>query len=503
MLEKELRKELDYVNKTMSRHEMYSHAGAVIGFDLETVCPEKGLADQSALNDFLADKDYRLLNGKKFVSAYEDLYAHLGELGELDKVLISALHRQHSETKNIPPELQKKFNEAFSKSYMDWLNAKKKSDFSLFRDSLEKVREINLKQIELNSERLPVPYDNLLNRYERGMTTADLDAVFSRCKERLIPLLKKIVASKKNIRKDFLSVRVKNEEQREMTDYLLDVIGFDKTRGSWALTEHPFTNGLYKDDARITTHFYPNMFYSSMFSVIHEGGHALFEQNQPRENYVHHIQTEMTMGMHESVSRFYENRIGRSKEFIHLIYPKTLEIFPELNGVSEKQLYEGMNIVTPSLIRTEADEFTYTFHIIIRYEIEKELVNNRLPVDRVKELWNAKYKEYLGIEPDNDRDGVLQDIHWASGFGYFPTYALGNMYNAMYFNTMKKALPVAELVEKGDFKTIDGWMKDHVFLKANRLDAKSWIRDITGRDFTPDDFLDYLEEKYTELYELD
>ena len=251
----------------------------------------------------------------------------------------------------------------------------------------------------------------------------------------------------------------------------------------------------------MTTHYYPNAFASSMYSIIHEGGHALFGQLQPAEHHDHHIDNRMTMGQHESVSRFYENRIGRSRAFISLIYPKMKEIFPGLlDGVSEEEVYEALNIVEPSLIRTESDEFTYTFHIIIRYEIEKAFMSGEAKTEDLPRLWNEKYEKYLGVRPAGDADGVLQDVHWSFGFGYFPTYALGNMYNAMYFNRMKSELDVDHLIRSGDFGAVNGWMKENVFSKANVLAPKEWIKDITGREFTPKDFLDYLEEKYGELY---
>ena len=283
----------------------------------------------------------------------------------------------------------------------------------------------------------------------------------------------------------------------------MKVIRYDLERGAIALTEHPFTSELGRDNIRITTHYHPDAFACSMYSVIHEGGHALFDQLQPGENYDHFIEDEKTMGMHESVSRFYENRIGRSREFVHLIYDKTKEIFPQvLYDVSEEELYRALNIVEPSMIRTEADEFTYTFHIIIRYEVEKALIRGEVSMEELPELWNRKYEEYLGIRPQNDREGILQDVHWTFGFGYFPCYAMGNMYNAMYYNRMKEEIDLPGAVASGDFETINGWMADNVFKKADRLTVAEWIRDITGRDFTPDDFLDYLEEKYSAIYEL-
>ena len=240
-----------------------------------------------------------------------------------------------------------------------------------------------------------------------------------------------------------------------------------------------------------------------MYSIIHEGGHALFDQNQPRENHDHFIIGGKTLGQHESVSRFYENRIGRSEAFVHFVYPKVCELFPQaMEGVSEQEFYLALNRVQSSLIRTEADEFTYTFHIIIRYEIEKALFAGEIKVEDIPELWNRKYQEYLGVCPTSDRNGVLQDVHWASGFGYFPTYAIGNFYNAMYYNRMKQEVDVDAAIREGNFEPVNSWMIGHVFAKADRLSPREWIKDITGRDFTPVDFLDYLEEKYSGIYGL-
>ena len=317
--------------------------------------------------------------------------------------------------------------------------------------------------------------------------------------------MQKIKASKKKIRTDFLSRLVTDEAQRKMTEFLLQTMGFDFGRGCYSTSEHPFTTIPGKNDVRVTTHYYPNSFCSSLYSIIHEGGHALFEQNQPIEDFDYFIECNKTMGMHESVSRFYENRIGRSREFIELIYPKCKEIFPDVfYDVSEREFYEAVNVVNPSFIRTDADEFTYTFHIIIRYEMEKLMmdIGNNVETENLPKLWNDKYKQYLGIRPANDREGILQDVHWTSGFGYFPAYAIGNMYNAMYYNKMKSEIDLSTAIKSGNFAMINRWMTDHVWVNANREDPKTWIKNITGREFTPDDFLDYLEEKYSEIYGL-
>ena len=506
----ELKKNLESVKKVLSDAEMYRHACSVLNFDLETICPPEAMEEQGEVNAFLSSKAYALTKTPKFIASAQYVFDHRAELDdELDKIWAESWARDYALEKNITSEMQHQFSLVYNKAYVDWLNAKQKRDFSAFAPSLNAVRDAELKRISLiDSEyALPNAYDNLLNCYERGMTSADLDAAFEECRNRLVPLLKKIQASKKHIRTDFLSRRVSDEQQKQMAQYLLERMGFDFSRGAFTTTEHPFTDGLGKNDARVTTHYYPEQFASSMFSIIHEGGHALFEQLQPKSDHAHFITGNKTMGMHESVSRFYENRIGRSEAFIHLIYPKVCEIFPNvMQDVSERELFEAMNIVKPSLIRTEADEFTYTFHIIIRYEIEKRIIcekaNEKANIEDLPALWNKKYKEYLGVEPKNDAEGILQDVHWSGGFGYFPAYAVGNMYNAMYFNTMKKELDIDSLVRSGDFGTINAWMRDNVFALADRLSPKDWLKKITGGVFSPAAFLDYLEEKYTALYEL-
>ncbi len=499
LLEKNLKK----VYETLETAEKYYHAASVLNFDLETICPSSAMEKQGETGAFLSNEGYKLLKSDEFISAAEFLYENRDDedLDPLDRELAETLHRAYVKIKNLTPEMNHEFSLIYNKAYIDWLNAKQGSDFSLFEPSLEKVREIEIKQITLRDERKEDFYDEMLDGYERGMTSRDLDEAFGLCKERLLPMLEKIKRSGKVIRRDFMSREVSDDAQRRMSKYLLDTMGYDFERGAFTTTEHPFTSDIARDDVRVTTHYYPTAFASSMYSIIHEGGHALFGQLIPSEHHDHHIADNMSLGMHESVSRFYENRIGRSESFVKLIYPEAVKLFPEaLGDVSERELYEALNIVEPSLVRTEADEFTYTFHIIIRYEIERMIMDGSAKISELPGIWNDKYEKYLGIRPGNDKEGVLQDVHWTFGFGYFPTYALGNMYNAMYFNRMKKEIDVDSVVSSGDFKTLNGWMADNVFAKANLLTSKEWIKDITGRDFTPKDFLDYLEEKYGELY---
>ena len=520
-------RDLSFVKETLKKAEIYQHAANVLNFDMETICPSAAMEKQGETTAFLSTEAYKLVKDEAFIRAAESLYErrfgtapdetdaeNAAPLEELDRLMIESLHRDYEKIKNISAETNYAWEVARNKSYADWLRAKQENDYSIFLPSLAKIREIELESIALrddaaapasgNGAEKPAPYEYMLDNYERGITIADLDETFGKCKERLLPFLERIKASKKQIRTDFLTRPVKDEQQKEMARYLLETIGYDFTRGAFTTTEHPFTSDLACDDIRVTTNYKENAFLSSVYSIIHEGGHALFSQMQPRENFTHFIDQDMTMGMHESVSRFYENRIGRSRAFLTLIYPKMKEIFPGLlDDVSAEELYEAANLVHPSLIRTEADEFTYTIHIIIRYELEKEIAAGTIALEDVPKAWDDKYEQYLGVRAPQVSRGVLQDVHWSFGFGYFPTYALGNMYNAMYYNKMKESFDIDAAVRTGDFKTIDGWMASNVFAQANYLPPKEWIRRVTGRAFTPDDFLAYLEEKYGELYALD
>ena len=500
-----LMQKLEYVKQVLALAEKYDHAVNVLSYDQETICPADAMEEQGEVWAFLNNQSYKLIKEPAFIEAAEYLFEHRGELDEFDRAMAEQRHRDYLQTKNVTPELQHEFMLTFNRAFVNWSKAREASDYSMFASSLKEVADVNKRMIELRGADAAgnTPYDTLLDDYERGMTSEVLDEAFGACKERLIPLLEKIRKSPKKIRTDFMSRRVEDEQQAKLAKWLLTQMGFNFRRGAFTTSEHPFTAGMGRLDTRVTTHYYPTNFTSSMYSIIHEGGHALFDQNQPQKNHDHFIIGGKTLGMHESVSRFYENRIGRSESFIHFVYPHICEMLPDvMKDVSEKEFYEALNTVEPSLIRTEADEFTYTFHIIIRYEIEKALFAGEITVEEIPALWNRKYQEYLGITPSSDREGVLQDVHWTSGFGYFPTYAVGNFYNAMYYNRMKKEVAVDEAIREGNFGPVNNWMIQNVFAKADRLSPKEWIRDITGREFTPVDFLDYLEDKYSGIYEL-
>ncbi|MCR5184633.1 MAG: carboxypeptidase M32 [Bacilli bacterium] len=480
----------------------YEHALGIMYFDFETIVPNGARDDEGDILDFFSNEHFKLSHSDEIKGLIQDLYQNKDKISDpLDVKLVEIWYENYAKTKNITPELDLKMSNIYSRAYSNWLKAKEAKDYSLFKDSFKEVIDIQRVAVNLRENKLEKYYDNLLDDCEKGMLQEDLDPFFNELKVGLIELINKIKNSKHVIRRDFLNRNVPIYKQEAFSKYLLELNGYDFNRGALTTTEHPFTSDIAKNDARVTTHYHEDMVLSNIFSVIHEGGHAIFMQNERDEDYDHFINDEITNGMHESVSRFYENIVGRSKEYIHLIYPKFIETFDEFKDISERELYEAVNIVKPSLIRTEADEVTYGLHIIIRYEMEKMICNNEINVNDIPAMWNKLYKDYLGVGVPNDSLGVLQDVHWSSGFGYFPSYAIGNCYNAMYIKRMEKEIPFRSLLEKGDFTTINKWMKENVFIHANVLTPKEWIKELTGESLSPKAFLKYLNNKYKDIYQ--
>ena len=495
---------LERLKEILSLASKYEHAIGIMDFDFETIVPSKSREEEADVINYFSNELYKIKNSDEMKSLIVDLHNEKDKIEDpLDKVLVEHLYESYLKNKNITPEFDLKMSNIYSKSYNTWLKAKEAKDYNVFKDIFKEVITISEEAVNLREEKLPNYYDNLLNDCEKGLIQKDLDPFFFELREGLIDLIKRIQNSKHQIRRDFLNRNVPIYKQEMFSKYLLELNGYDFSRGVLSTTEHPFTNSIAKNDARVTTHYYEDMFLSNIFSIIHEGGHAIFMQGEREEDHAHFINDHISNGMHESVSRFYENVIGRSKEYIHLIYPKFKEVFAEeFPDVSEQELYEAVNIVEPSLIRTEADEVTYGLHIIIRYEMEKLICNGDIDVDDIPAMWNKKYYDYLGVEVPDDSQGVLQDVHWTGGFGYFPSYAIGNCYNAMYVKRMKEEIPLNELILKGDFKTINEWMKNNVFVHANVLDPKDWIKELVGKELSPKDFLEYLNNKYKDIYEL-
>ena len=483
--------------------EVYHRCLGKMQFDMECCAPEEGIAPAGEDIAILGKQVHRLTHAKPYEKLIVELHADAEGLTPVQKKAVEHLYDSYARTKNISAALSFEIDLAASRAYGDWLSAKKADDFSLFRDSFATLIGYTRKEIDLRDEKKATYYDTCLDDYEKGGGIAQLDAFFDALKARIIPLLRRIAQEGKPIREAFLNRPVPVAQQEAMSRYLLELEGLRKSALVLMTTEHPFTDHYGPHDVRVTTHYYEENFISNIFSTLHEGGHALFMQNEPKELYDEHCADNMSCAMHECISRFYENIVGRSEAFIHFVAPKLRELSGGVfDDVSERELYEAVNLARPGLIRMEADELSYCLHILVRYELEKAFINGEITVDEIPALWKAKYGEYLGVEVPDDARGCLQDVHWTMSYGYFPSYALGNAYGAQILRTMEKDFDVYAAIAAGELTKLRDWLTEHVFAIASLKTPDEWIRAITGEGLNVNYYLDYLEEKFTKLYGL-
>ena len=494
---KELCRKLDEI-------EAYERCVGKVSFDMECCAPEEGIDRAGEDMAILGKRIFRLTHAPRYTALLEELRADGEGLTDVQKKAVEHLYDSYAREKNIPPKLNYEMDLASNRAYGAWLKAKKAADFSLFRDNLEELIKYQRLSVSLRDTQKETVYDTCLDDMEKGGSIAQLDAFFSALKERIVPLLRRISAEGKPIRDDFMARKVPIPAQEAMSRYLLGLEGLRREALVLMTTEHPFTDNFGNHDVRVTTHYYEDCFISNVFTTLHEGGHALFMQCEPQELYDMHCADNMTNAMHETISRFYENLIGRSEAFVGFVAPKIRELSGGVfDDVTDRELYEAVNTAKPGLIRMEADELSYCLHIMIRYELEKAFVNGEITVDEIPALWNDKYREYLGVEVPDDAQGCLQDVHWTGiYYGYFPSYALGNAYGVQILRTMKKDFDVDAAVAKGDLLGVRDWLREKVFSIASLTTPDEWIRKISGEGLNVDYYLDYLEEKFTKLYGL-
>lgn len=484
--------------------EAYERVIGKTQFDMECCAPPDGMQKAGEDMAVLGKQIHRITHDPHYIQLLCELHEDNEGLSPVQKKAVEHLYDDYAKTKNISAELSYEMDMAASHSYSDWLTAKKSGDFSLFRDSLTALIHYTRKTIDLRDSHPEGYYNTCLDDIEKGGSEQQLDLFFAAIKERIVPLLNRIQTEGKTIRRDFLSRPVPIPQQEAFSRWLLEQEGLKPSALVLMTTEHPFTTNFGPQDVRVTTHYYEENFISNIFSTLHEGGHALFMQNEPAEQYENHCSDRMSNGMHETISRFYENLIGRSEAFIHFMLPKLREATGStFDDVSEREFYEAVNFSHPSLIRIEADELSYCLHIMVRYELEKAFINGSISVDEIPDLWNAKYKEYLGLDVPNNTEGCLQDVHWSGyAFGYFPSYALGNAYGAQILHRMQQDFDVDAAVLSGELSRVAAWLKEHVFSIASLSTPDEWIRSVTGESLNVNYYLDYLEKKFKALYAL-
>ena len=497
---KEAREKLVSLQAKMSA---YDHALGILNYDGETTAP-KGTADNRARSTgVLSEEVYRLQTGEETVSLLEFLDEHKAELTEKEQRMVFLMLKDIRQMQKIPMDEYIAFQMLLAKSQDVWHTAKETSDFALFEPYLTQVYD-GVKKIAGYCAPGKDPYDYWLNEFEEGVSKAYCDKFFGELREKLVPLIKKI-GEAEQVDDSCIKGHFPEYKQEEFALYLMKLIGLDMDHVGLSTTEHPFTTSLGSHfDERITTNYKLDNVSSSMFSVVHEGGHALYDTGSADDLAYTVLDGGVSMGIHESQSRFYENMIGRSRPFIECIFPKLVELFPEnFSNCTPEDVYRAVNKVEPSLIRTEADEVTYCLHVMIRYELEKRVVGGELEVKDLPGEWNRLYKEYLGIDVPDDKYGVLQDSHWSfAAIGYFPSYALGSAYGAQFMRKMRETVDVDGCIARGDFGPVNDWNREHIWKYGSLLKPGELLEKVLGGPFEASAYVEYLEKKYTDIYGL-
>ena len=493
---------LEALKKHQATMAAYNHALGVLFHDGATVAPGESWVGRGqtmgVMSQILYDLETKPENGELLTF----LEAHGEELSPLERRQVEVMRKSFDQMHKIPADEYVAYSVLLNEAENVWEKAKNENDFASFAPYLEKIVNYNRKFAGYYNPEM-APYDALLNEYEEGLNMKTLDAFFARLRGAIVPLLEKVMAAPQ-IDDSFLSGCYPIEIQRKLSDYLMEVLGLSRDRCGIAESEHPYTTNFNNRDVRITTHYHEQNLTYSMYSVIHEGGHALYELGADDCYNFTNLSGGVSMGIHESQSRFYENLVGRSRGFIRAVFPKIKELFPEqLKDVDAEMFYRAVNKAQPSLIRTEADELTYALHVMVRYEIEKQLIGGSLTVAEVPQAWNRLYKEYLGVDVPSDTEGCLQDSHWSGGaIGYFPSYALGSAYGPQLLKKMEEELgDIYGDIASGDLSRVTGWLKEKIHRHASFVKPGELFASVCG-EFDAKYFTDYLTTKYTELYKL-
>ncbi|WP_156183132.1 carboxypeptidase M32 [Mesobacillus campisalis] len=495
-LEKEF---LDYVKKMSA----YEEALSVIYWDLRTGAPKNGVDQRSQVIGVLSSEVFSMSVSEQ-MAEYIDKIAEDRHASELARKTAMECKKVYERNKKIPADEYREYVILQSKAESIWEEAKNKSDFEMFRPYLEKLVQTTKRFIGYWGYS-GNKYNTLLDMYEPGVTVEVLDKVFGQLRKQIVPLVKQIADSADKPKTDFLFKHFPKEKQRAFSEEILRQMGYNFDAGRLDETVHPFAIGINPGDVRVTTKYDEKDFRTAVFGTIHEGGHALYEQNISPRLVGTPLCTGTSMGIHESQSLFYENFVGRNYSFWKKNYLLLQEYTDgQFAHVELEDYYRAINESKPSLIRIEADELTYPLHVMVRYEIEKGLFNDEIEVEDLPGIWNEKYEQYLGVIPENDAQGVLQDVHWSGGsFGYFPSYALGYMYAAQFKQAMLKDLPNFELLlEEGNLKPIQEWLTAKVHVHGKMKMPLEILNDVTGEGLNADHLAQYLNEKYREVYRL-
>jgi carboxypeptidase Taq len=488
------------------RNAVAATIGAVLDWDERTQMAPAGGDYRAEQSTYIAGEVHKRWVDPRFGELLETLAASplaADPDGDL-AVVVRRLKRQRDKKVKLPQALVEELARTAVLGQQAWEQARKKNDFPLFRPLLERM--VELKRQQAAALGYPeCPYDALLDDFEPEERTANVARILAGLREALVPLVAAIGASSRRPKAKILEREYPTSAQDAFGRMAAQAIGYDFSRGRLDVTAHPFCTTLGPSDCRITTRYDERAFNQAFFGTLHESGHGLYEQGLPAEDFGLPTGEAVSLGIHESQSRMWENFVGRSRSFWRHFFPRALNQFPAaLTGVAEDDFYFAVNDVRPSLIRIEADEATYNLHILIRFELEQALLEGDLKAADAPGAWNEKYRQYLGVTPPRDADGVLQDVHWSAGLiGYFPTYSLGNLYAAQFFGQARKELGDLDAqFARGEFGPLRMWLREKIHCRGQRRTATELVRDVTGRPLSHEPLMEHLRNKFAPLYGL-
>ncbi len=471
-----------------------------LGWDQETIMPEKAGKFRSSQMGTLHSIYHSRLVSNELGDALDQL--DLEPLDLWGRASVREARRLRDKALKVPADLVGELARTTSLSYQNWVKARQESDLAAFTPWLKKL--VELKRLQAQCLRIGErPYDSLLDDYEPGMTVKVLDPLFGAIRPRLTELLERVRSAPRQHARQLIRRDYPEEVQEAFGRQVLTAMGFDWDAGRLDKSPHPFCSGLTPFDVRITTRYQRDDFSVAFFGMVHEGGHALYEQGLDSQRYGLTACETISLGIHESQSRLWENLVTRSRPFWERWYEPLCKAFPgQLDDVALDAFMGAINRVKPSMIRVDADELTYGLHVILRYELEKALLENQLEVSELEEVWNRMMLEYLGVQPKNAAEGVLQDVHWSIGlFGYFSTYLLGTLYASQFHRQAERDVPdQPDHIRRGDFSPLREWLREKIHLKGMTRTANELVLEVTGEPLNPEHFLTYLRTKYGELY---
>jgi carboxypeptidase Taq len=477
------------------------NANSLLGWDQNTKMPPGANAARGQMMATLGVLSHERMTDKRVGKWLKEL--DKAKLSSVDSAMVYQAHRSYDRATKIPASFVETWAKQRSKAQAVWIEARQKNDFKLFAPELSRVFELSRQYADYLGYK-DHPYDALHDSYEVGSTAANVKKVFEPLRNETVKLVKAIQGKKQNSDKVLHQAYDEGSQEQFAVD-VVKAFGYDFNRGRLDRTVHPFAQGISKYDVRITTRYSPNFISMALFGTMHEAGHAMYEQGIADKYYRTPLGHSISLGIHESQSRLWENLVGRSKPFWQWAYPKLQKTFPkQLKKVSLEPFYQAINKVSPSFIRVEADEVTYNLHVMVRFEIELALLENTLKIKDLPEAWNAKYKEYLGVTPKTNAEGCLQDVHWSFGLvGYFPTYTLGNIMSVQLFEAAKKAHPSIEKdMTKGNFDKLFSWLRQNVHEHGSRYLPQDLLKRATGSTLDSGPYVAYLNKKFGSLYDL-